>query len=330
MGLAELFLGKENPFSQYVAENKNTVRGAFAGLGQGTNFSAGMGNAAMGAQRGAIADDVASAERAAEEERKAQINMTAQFLREKGAEDLAMAVEGGMTSGADAFNSWYQQQNATADPFTLGAGDIRYDGQGNVIAQGAEAGPQTMITNNIGGTDEYYGAFDKALGAQDATLIDAGRNAQSNNVRLGQLETILQTAPQGAQGVMVQAAGSLGLPVEGADDIQAATALINQMVPGQRPAGSGTMSDADLALFKASLPQIINQPGGNQQILRTMKAINEYTIAQAQIAQQVANREISPAEGRALQAQVPNPLASTGGGPAASSSGNGWQVLGVE
>lgn len=112
MGLFELFLGRDNPATQFIADNRNAVRGAFAGLGQGPDFASGLGNAALYAQRGAMADDVANAQRAEEEQRKAQINMTAQFLREKGAEDLAAAVEGGMTSGADAFNSWYQQANA--------------------------------------------------------------------------------------------------------------------------------------------------------------------------------------------------------------------------
>lgn len=115
MGLFELFLGRDNPATQFIADNRNAVRGAFAGLGQGPDFASGLGNAALYAQRGAMADDVANAQRAEEEQRKAQINQTAAFLREKGAEDLAAAVEGGMTTGADAFNSWYQQANAQPD-----------------------------------------------------------------------------------------------------------------------------------------------------------------------------------------------------------------------
>lgn len=178
------------------------------------------------------------------------------------------------------------------------------------------------VNNNIGASDEFYGQLDKSLATQQAELITAGMNAQSNNMRLGELERLLQAAPQGATGAMTQLVGSLGIPTEGLDEVQAAQALINQMVPGQRPPGSGTMSDADLALFKASLPQIINQPGGNQRILQTMQAINEYTIAQADIAQMVANREISPAEGRRLQMAVPNPLAGAQAQPAAAPSSN--------
>ena len=101
MGLAELFLGKENPISQYVADNRNTLRGAFAGLGQGANFSEGLGTAALGAQRGAIADDAFAVQQEAEAKRLDSLNKTAEFLRSKGYEDLLAGVEsGGMDMGA--------------------------------------------------------------------------------------------------------------------------------------------------------------------------------------------------------------------------------------
>lgn len=174
-------------------------------------------------------------------------------------------------------------------------------------------GSGVTVNNNMGGSSDFYKKVDTDLGEQTAALIDAGRNAASNNMRLGKLEELLATAPQGAAGTFVQMAGQFGIPMEGLSEVQAAQAIINQMVPGQRPPGSGTMSDADLNLFKQSLPSIANQPGGNQLILQTAKAVNEYTIAQAAIAQQVANRDLTPAEGAALQAQIPNPLAEFSG-----------------
>lgn len=174
------------------------------------------------------------------------------------------------------------------------------------------SGPTVNVNTGEGGSGDFYKKLDADAGAQQAALMDAGRNATSNNIRLGQLDALLTNAPQGAAGAFTQFAGSIGIPVKGADEVQAAQALINQMVPGQRPPGSGTMSDADLVLFKQSLPAIINQPGGNKLILATARAINEYTIQQAAIAEKVANREITPAEGRALQASIPNPLASFG------------------
>lgn len=172
----------------------------------------------------------------------------------------------------------------------------------------APSDPGVNVTVNNGGTDKFYDKLDTDLGAQQVALIEAGNTAASNNMRLGQLEQHLNAAPQGAQGVFTQFAGSMGIPMDGLSDLQAAQAIINQMVPAQRPPGSGTMSDADLALFKQSLPAVINQPGGNEQIIGTLRAINEYTMQQAEIARKIANREISPAEGRDAQAAIPNPL----------------------
>lgn len=294
-------LPQGNPVSQWIDPRRNALMGLSAGLLSG-NPSQAMTGAMQGAQI-----DAQSAEMDYDRQLQAeQQNMTKEWLKARGRDDLIPLV--------DAGQGMFALQQATAvpdapDPFTLGPGQVRYGPDGQIIAQGPGQEPQTVINNTMGGTDEFYNTLDKNLATQTTDLITAGMNAQSNNVRLSELENLLATAPQGAQGSMVQIASSLGIPVEGADEVQAAQALINQLVPGQRPPGSGTMSDADLALFKASLPQIINQPGGNQRILQTMKAINDYTVAQAEIAQAVANREITPAEGRQMAAQVPNPLA---------------------
>lgn len=190
--------------------------------------------------------------------------------------------------------------------------------------QKTKTGPQIINNNGTGATSKFYDQLDQKLAEQTASAIEAGWSARSNAVRLGELGRLLETIPQGATGGMVQLAGALGISLDAkAGDVQAAQAIINQMVPQQRPPGSGTMSDADLALFKQSLPSILNQPDGNQKIMTLVNAINEYTIAQADIAQMVANREIDPAEGRRRQAAVPNPLASRGDTKKKASEGDG-------
>lgn len=307
-----------------LGRNSNALIGLGSGLLSAPTFSEGLAKGGQGYAEGAKTDDAYATAQKAEAERQRGLNSTIEFMRQKGYGDLVSAVEGG---GLDLGTAWGEALKRSSpkpqDPFTLGKGEIRYDGNNNPIAYGTAGGPDTLINNNIGGTDKFYESMDADLGKQQSALIDAGRNAQSNNIRLGQLEQHLASAPQGAQGAFVQFAGQFGIPVDGLDDVQAAQALINQMVPGQRPAGSGTMSDADLALFKQSLPAIMNQPGGNARIIQTTKAINEYTVAQAQIAQQVANREISPAEGRAMQAAIPNPLSNFRAGASFPTTGTG-------
>jgi hypothetical protein len=72
------------------------------------------------------------------------------------------------------------------------------------------------------------------------------------------------------------------------------------------------MSDKDLELFKASLPRLINQPGGNAQILSVMRGMAEYTASQARIAEQVVTGAMSREEGVRRLMALPNPLAGTG------------------
>lgn len=320
MGWTSIF-GAENPLAQYAQQNRNTLGALGAGIASGQNFSDGLSAGVQGIPAARQADDAYAVAMKAKADSEAKTQQSMQFLQQHAPQYLDAVQSGVMTAG----DAWDRAMKASQpqDPFTLGKGDIRYDGNGNPIAYGTAGGPDTLINNNIGGTDKFYESMDADLGKQQSALIDAGRNAQSNNIRLGQLEQHLASAPQGAQGAFVQFAGQFGIPVDGLDDVQAAQALINQMVPGQRPAGSGTMSDADLALFKQSLPAIMNQPGGNARIIQTTKAINEYTVAQAQIAQQVANREISPAEGRAMQAAIPNPLSNFRAGASFPTTGTG-------
>jgi hypothetical protein len=139
--------------------------------------------------------------------------------------------------------------------------------------------------------------------------IEAGDVATSNNMKLGQLKSYLDTAPQGFEGQWKALAGNFGIPSEGLDDIQAAEALISQLVPGQRAPGSGTMSDADLALYKASLPAISKQAGGNQKIIETAMAINTYYEKHAAIDRQLALGNITVEKAWEQKQAIPNPLA---------------------
>lgn len=134
---------------------------------------------------------------------------------------------------------------------------------------------------------------------------DAARRASADVARLEKLVGKVET---GGVAAFKQAAGNIGINTKGLDDIQALQAVINKLVPAQRPAGSGTMSDADLALYKESLPRIINQPGANREIIRSMREINQYLIKEGEIADKVMDRTITPEEGRRMLAALGNPV----------------------
>ena len=62
-GLAELLLGKNNPITGFVDENRNKIHGAFAGFGAAPGFGESLSNAALGAAQGAPLDQVVAEKR---------------------------------------------------------------------------------------------------------------------------------------------------------------------------------------------------------------------------------------------------------------------------
>lgn len=171
----------------------------------------------------------------------------------------------------------------------------------------AVGGGGVTVNNDMGG-NKFEEAFAKGDAATIEAVSNSGLAAQRNLGRIDQLEALLSASPTGVQGVLKQAAGEWGINTEGLTEIQAAQALINSLVPEQRQPGSGPMSDADLELFKQSLPRIINQPGGNEMILGTMRAIAQYDAEGAQIAQELRAGALDRAEAfDRLQRRV-NPL----------------------
>ena len=169
-------------------------------------------------------------------------------------------------------------------------------------------GGGVTVNNSIDGGGKFEEAFAKGDAATVETVYNSGLAAQRNLGRIDQLGALLDANPTGAGAAITQFAGSLGIPIEGLDEIQAAQALINSLVPEQRQPGSGPMSDADLALFKQSLPQIINSPGGNKIIVGTMRAIAEYDAEGARIVQRLRSGEITRSQAFDALQNRPNPL----------------------
>ena len=106
MGLASLLLGDKNPLSQFVAENRNAIRGFSAGFGQGTNLNEGLSAGAVGANLNAPLDDIAAQQRKAAEEQAKQKNQTVEYLRQKFP-DLGAALD----SGAPMNEVWNEALN---------------------------------------------------------------------------------------------------------------------------------------------------------------------------------------------------------------------------
>jgi hypothetical protein len=177
-----------------------------------------------------------------------------------------------------------------------------------MLRGGGEKGP--LVQNIVGaGETEFAKKAGAEAATQFSTMANQGTTASRSLVELENLEANLSGVDTGAAASFKAFLGGYGINTDGLGEIQAAQAAINRLVPQQRPPGSGTMSDADLALFKASLPGLINQPGGNQIIIDTIRSINEYDVAASIIAGQALDGEITPAEARKALRELPNPLA---------------------
>lgn len=198
----------------------------------------------------------------------------------------------------------------TADP-------QQYQAANQLLAQGATEvkTPGVQVTTNLGGTDVFDEAFAKADAQAISDISTAGIAAQRNIGRIDQLESLLSAGPSGFAAAAAQLAGEWGIQTEGLDSLQSAQAIINSLVPEQRQPGSGPMSDADLELFKQSLPRLINTPEGNRIIIQTMRSIAEYDALGAQIANRARLPQDNPnylSRSQVMEAlqSRPNPLSA--------------------
>ena len=172
-----------------------------------------------------------------------------------------------------------------------------------------EVGRGPLVKNVVGGEQSPF--LKKAQEQQAAIFGDikkSGDGARRTLRDVTRLGSILDKSPGGLEAGFKLAAGNFGIKTEGLDNLQTAEAIINRLVPQQRPPGTGQMSDADLDLFKKSLPRIINQPGGNKAIISYLKGINEYLIKEGEIASLVLNGKITPEQADQRLLALQNPL----------------------
>jgi hypothetical protein len=279
-------------------------------------FAAALDPLIMSDLRGGAAIEKRGAQRVAAGNR----NKTIEMLRARGRDDLADMVERGMISGTDAASQLLatpKEKGKVVDASVLrqmfpgakiddGLYNLKPDGTANKIGGGGVS-VQNVIGSGEKKFEEKFAELDaKAL----ADVAKVGSTATRSLAQINRLEALLSNIDSGMGANIKQFAGNFGIQTEGLDDIQAAAALINALVPAQRPPGSGPMSDADLELFKQSLPRIINSPGGNQIIINTMRGLAEYDAEGARIVQRLRKREITQPEAFELLNNRADPFAA--------------------
>jgi hypothetical protein len=180
----------------------------------------------------------------------------------------------------------------------------------------AVGGGGTNIT--VGGKGETK--WEETVASEQAKIFTAaaqeGVKARGNLLSIDQLDKMIDQIPTGASAAMTDYLKSnWGISLEGADKLSAFNAIINQLTPQQRPAGSGTMSDRDIELFKASLPSMMNTPEGNRQIIQYLRGMAQYNAAIGDLSQQVITGKLDRNAFYDEAAKIANPLASVGQTP---------------
>lgn len=262
-----------------------------------------QGFAAMGSMPGLqkMANDVA----AQRSENKAR-NKTVEYLRKNGRGDLADMVEKGLIGGKDAAAALMQKPKDDSTALMKNYEFFIAQGMSPEEAMQAVRSGTTINMPGQKGSTEFEKLDAKLLSGVSTAGLAAGRSL----VQIDRLSALLDDVPTGAVGALKVAAGNFGVQTEGLDDLQAAQALISSLVPQQRPEGSGPMSDADLELFKKSLPRIINSPNANQIILDTIRGVAQYDAMGAEIVQRYrSDPEFGLADAFAALQARPDPLA---------------------
>jgi hypothetical protein len=264
----------------------------------------------------------------AQQAQAAQRNQTREWIASQPNGDQYAAMFDAV--GGEATLQAMQAANAPTDQTS---GMQNYD---FLIAQGMEPSAAMERAFGAGGTSVNVStgpsesAFSQETGkiiAQEAdSVAQQGAAAQRSMGQLDTLEQALLNSPSGAGGAIANMAANIGIKTEGVENLELANAIISQLVPSQRPPGSGVMSDADLALFKASLPRLINTREGNQLIIDTMRNIAQYDMQRGEIARGMQLGQITPDVAFTQYNDLGNPLSAfqnQGGGAATPTAGSG-------
>lgn len=323
MGLVNSLLGNANPFSQFVDENRNAIKGAFAGFGTGTSFGSGLSRAAKGAANGGVMDDEARLVAGEAAKKQEALNQTTEWLRANGKDALYAAVQSGAMAPAQAWQIALEEDAASRQ----GVKPIEINGQlvdpttGQVVGDYRDpAGPAAPIEINGQLVDPItrqvvgdYRTPEQIGGNRPPT--DAQRKASSlYTVVAPDAELLL--GPDGNSGIFeklgdggsqfwngVGAAGVNPLAGLASGDFQSARDAVTNIAQSYLYAMSGAAAPAEEVKKIADL--VTPNPGDSQQ-RKDEKRRRLQSYVQA-----VQN------------STIPAPMTSNGGGS------GGYEVLGV-
>jgi len=247
--------------------------------------------------------------------KRSQMNKTIEWMKKNGYGEIAAMVEQNPGIASNVMSAILSKK---LDPQTVDktAAVQNYE---FLISQGMpkEQAMQQAFGKAI--TTIHTGPQESTMSTESAKLFSkrldtASQEGTAAQTALGQvqvLDELLKQAGTGFNQLPTKVLSDMfGVDVRGGPAM-AAQAIINQLVPAQRPTGSGTMSDADLALYKSSLPSLLADPAGNEILIRSMAALAQYKINLGRIADDVIFGRLPQDQYNAKVQELGNPLAET-------------------
>lgn len=165
----------------------------------------------------------------------------------------------------------------------INSGKIPPAHQADAIAKAMAA--EEGMTVNLGAQEK---AFEKKAGEVLATslgeLMKEGSQAGKDLASLNRLEELISDQPTGIGAAITSIAADWGIKLEGADTVEGIKAILDQLTPQQRQGMPGAASDRDVAMFRGSLPKLINTPRGNKIVIDTLRGFAKFKEDRAAIA----------------------------------------------
>ena len=236
------------------------------------------------------------AERAelAEEQDRARMLADLKMQQFKNKQRQAQAEQQARQSYAQEYPRYETQIMAGDDlsDFQLKMATVGYDPARYREVYGPGAGPQVDI-NMPGEATEEQKVVGKYYGQQFTQLMDAERQARTENARLDRLDALFNEAYTGAGGKQVQSALKalqiLGIDTEGVGEAEAGTSLSAEMALQLRnPAGGagmpGAMSDKDREFLQSMVPSLATTDEGRKIMIDTKKKLNQRSMKVAKMA----------------------------------------------
>lgn len=168
----------------------------------------------------------------------------------------------------------------------------------------------TSLTNDMRAESSEAKGRGEGVSKRMNSIADDGAEAQNDMAMIGRARQLMSNVDPGSKTALLESfRATTGVAIDpNASNVQAASAILNYMVPRQRIAGSGTTSDRDMAAYQKALPSLLGTPEGNSIVMDTYEGMASFRKQRADIAAEWQLGDISAKEAQKRMDALPDPF----------------------